>query len=298
MYLIHFERKKHMSKIRIATDSTSDIPKALQEELDITVLPLTIICEDKEYSDGCDITPEEFYEILETSEKIPGTSRVTPVLYAELFEKAFNDGCSDLIVVCLNSKGSGTWQGAVMAKEAFFEETPEAKGKLEIYIIDSKTYSMAYGWAVVEAAKLIKEDAPLEKVLECINEWLNNVCPVFLANNLKFIKKSGRISAAAALVGDTLGLKPIITFENGDSKVLSKARGEKKAMRELLDMVATGHKAGTPYMLVWGNNLEQYQNFREACIEKLGQEPAVEYPVGCIIAANSGPNIIGIIFRK
>lgn len=284
--------------IRIATDSTADIPKNLVEELDITVLPLTIICEDREYSDGVDIAPEDFYKILEESEKIPGTSRVTPVLYTELYEKAYNDGVSDLIVVCLNSKGSGTWQGAVMAKEAFYEENPDAKGKTEIHIIDSKTYSMAYGWAVICAARLIKEGADIDRILGSINEWLNNSRALFLPNNLRFIKKSGRISAAAALVGDALGLRPIITFEDGESKVVSKVRGEKKALREMIEFVSSEYKKGTPYMLAFGSNAEQNQKFKEACVNALGQEPEIVFSVGCIISINSGHDIVGIIYNK
>lgn len=286
------------NKIRIATDSTADIPKNLQNELDITVLPLTIICEDREYSDGVDIAPLEFYKILESSEKIPGTSRVTPVLYTDLFEDTLKKGYSDLIVVCLNSKGSGTWQGAVMAKEAFYEENPEAKGSLEIHIIDSKTYSMAYGWAVITAAKLIKEGAPLEEILKSIDEWLNNSRAVFLPDNLKFIKKSGRISAAAALVGDALGLKPLITFEDGESKVLSKVRGEKKAIREMIELVRSEYKPGTPYILACGNNEVQFNKIKEALIEALNQSPELEFFIGSIIAINSGPDIVGIIYQK
>ena len=110
-----------MAKIKIATDSTADIPKSLVEELNIAVLPLTILAGDKEYLDGVDITPEEFYRILETADKMPVSSQVSVTLYQELFEKTWREGYTDIIHVILNSKGSGTYQAGVLARDLFLE---------------------------------------------------------------------------------------------------------------------------------------------------------------------------------
>lgn len=131
-----------MSKIRIATDSTADIPESLCEELNISVLPLTILSGEKEYRDGVDISPAEFYRIIDESEKLPVSSQVASVLYSDLFEETWKAGYTDLIQVTLNSKGSGTYQAAVLSMNLFYEEHPEAKEQLAIHIIDSKTYSI------------------------------------------------------------------------------------------------------------------------------------------------------------
>lgn len=287
-----------MAKIKIVTDSTSDIPKNLMQELDIEVLPLTLTAEGKEYRDGIDITPQEFYEIMERCEKIPTSSCVAPALYTELYEKAYEEGYTDLILTSINSKGSSTYQGAVMSKEMFYEDHPDAVGKFNIHNIDSKTYSMSYGWAVVEAARMARDGAGVDEIISSIMDWVENTRPMFVPLNLKFVKKSGRVSAAAAFVGDALGLKPVITFEDGESKIISKIRGEKKVVKELLEIVKSERKPGTPYMLVYGNNDEMFAKFRDASKEILGDEPEFEYPVGCIIGINTGPNIIGIIYRR
>ena len=139
-----------MAKIKIVTDSTSDLPKNIINELNIEVLPLVLFADGVEYRDGLDITPEEFYKIMESSESIPTSSCVPPVLYTEVYEKAYNEGYTDLILTSINSKGSSTYQGAVMARDMFYEDNPEAEGKFNIYNIDSKTYSMAYGWGVAK----------------------------------------------------------------------------------------------------------------------------------------------------
>ncbi len=287
-----------MAKIRLVTDSTADIPVNLREELDITVLPITIINGEKEYKDGYDLTPQEFYTIIEECEELPTTSRVVPALYQDVYEESFEQGYTDVIVVCLNSKGSSTMQGAIMSKDTFFEENPEAKDKINIYIIDSLTYSGGYGLPVVEAAKLVKTGAEAQEVVDFINEWLQNVQPVVVPLNLKFAKRSGRVSSASAFVGDALGLKPIIIFENGENKVLSKIRGDKKAMTALVDMAAKDRKPGSPYALVYGNNDEAYDKFKAMCLDRLGMEPTYEYAVGCVISLNIGPDMVAIIYRK
>lgn len=221
-----------MSKIKIATDSTADIPKSFCEELNISVLPLTILVDEKEYRDGVDISPAEFYKIIDASKKLP----VSSILYGELFEETWKAGYTDLIQVTLNSKGSGTYQSAVLSRNLFYEEHPEAKEQFSIHIIDSKTYSMGYGIPVIEGAQLVKAGASVQEVIEHIEEWLEHSRPVFATLDLRCVKKSGRISPAAAFLGEAVGLKPIITFEDGDAKIIDKARREKKTISVFLSI--------------------------------------------------------------
>lgn len=286
-----------MSKIRITTDSTADIPKYLCEELDITVLPLSIHYEEKEYLDGETITPQEFYELLEGCTTLPTTSQLASFRYLELFEETLKQGYTDLIHVSINAKGSGTYQAGMISRDIFFEEHPEAVGKLNIHIIDSTTYSMTYGIPVCEGAKMAKEGASAEEIIAHITDWVAHGRPMFVPLTLKFVKKSGRVSAAAAFVGEAMGLKPLITFENGESKVLTKIRGEAKAITTLVETCLKERKPGTNYALVYGNNDRVYQQLKAKCAEAMDMPPFAEYPVGCIIGLNTGPDMIAIIYR-
>lgn len=286
-----------MTKIRIATDSTADIPKALCEELGIAVLPLTVLTEGKEYLDGIDLTPMEFYEILNRTEELPVSAQVASYRYLELFEQTWKEGYTDLIQVTLNAKGSGTYQAAVLSRDLFFEEHPQAAEQLRIHIVDSGTYSMAYGLAVVQGARLLQRGAALEEILAEIRDWVAHARPVFVPLELKFVKKSGRVSAAAAFVGDAMGLKPLITFENGESKVLTKARGENKAIAALVETFLKERRPGTDYALVYGSNSEAYEKLKAALEGVADQPPLTEYPVGSIIAINTGSNMVAIIYR-
>ena len=287
-----------MAKIKISTDSTADIPKKFCEELEISVLPLTVITEDgKEYRDGVDISPAEFYRIIDASAKLPISSQVTALSYARLYEETWAAGYTDLIHTALNSKGSGTYQAAVLARDVFFDEHPEAKEQLTIHLIDSKTYSMAYGIPVIEAAQMARSGAPAEEIIEHITDWVAHPRPMFVPLNLRCVKKSGRISPAAAFVGDALGLKPLITFEDGEAKIVGKARGEQKAIAALVETCLKERRPGTNYAIVHGSDQEAYHRLKAACAKVMDRPPLTDYEVGCVIAINTGPQMIGLIYR-
>lgn len=286
-----------MGKIKIATDSTADIPKDLCEKWNIGVLPLTIIHKNREYRDGIDISKQDFYNILEMEQELPTSSQITVNMYTELFNQCRGEGYTDLIQVTLNSKGSGTYQAAELAKDMFYEANPGAGKDFRIHIIDSKTYSMAYGIPVIEAAQMIEGGAAVREVIDHIGEWLRHTRPLFVPLNLKCVKKSGRISPAAAFVGDVISLKPLITFEDGEAKIIGKARGDKNAIFSLVERCISERKPGTNYALVYGNNAEAFEMLKDACAKALEMPPIVEYQVGCVIGINTGPDMIGILYR-
>ena len=286
-----------MTKIKISTDSTADIPLSFCEELNISVLPLTVVADEKEYRDGVDITPQEFYRIIDASKKLPVSSQVASVLYTELFKETWKAGYTDLIQMTINSKGSGTYQAAVLSRDLFYEEHPEAKEQLSIHIIDSQTYSMAYGIGVIEGAQLVRQGASVAEVIAHIEEWLAHTRPLFVPLNLRCVKKSGRISPAAAFAGDAIGLKPLITFEEGEARIIGKVRGERKAIAALVEQCQKERRPGTNYALVYGSNQEAFSALKEACAQVMDLPPIAEYPVGCVIAINTGPDMIGILYR-
>ena len=285
-----------MYKIKISTDSTSDIPASFRQELDISVLPLTILAEGKEYRDGVDITPQAFYQILDEAAVLPVSSQVSAAEYLELYRQVAEAGYTDLIHVSLNGKGSGTYQSAILTRDMFLEDHPQTN--LKIHIIDSQTYSMAYGMAVVEAAQMARDGADPEAIIAHIRDWVAHTRPMFVPLNLKCVKKSGRISPAAAFVGDAIGLKPLITFEDGEARILSKVRGEHKAITALVDICMKERRPGTSYCLVHGKNQETFQQLKQACAQVMDQPPMAEYEVGCIIGINTGPDMLGILYRR
>lgn len=285
-------------KIKISTDSTSDISVELCQELNIAFLPIMLISEDGEFRDGLDITPEEFYPILAATDKLPTSSAITPYLYTQLYEETYRDGYTDQIHVTINSKGSGTHQNAILARDMFYQEHPEAKEKFRIHIIDSMTYSMGYGLAVIEAAKMAKNGETVSSILAAIEDFLAHSRILVIPLDLKCVKKSGRVSAAAAFVGDAIGLKPIITFENGESKILEKVRGEKAAFKKLIEMFREEFVPGKPYTMAQAANAEAASALRSAIQAELGTDDIPDFFLGCIISLNIGQNAVGIVYYK
>ena len=156
---------------------------------------------------------------------------------------------------------------------------------------------MGYGWAVVQGARMAAGGATPQTVVDFIQDWVDHVRVVFSPLDLRFAKKSGRVSAAAAFVGEALGLKPIMTFVNGESRILAKIRGEKAVTAKLVDMCKNERREGTPYLLIQGGNAEQSGKLLDLCRQELGEEPAMAYQIGGVIAINAGPNLIGVIYR-
>ena len=274
-----------------------DSPTALREELDIQVLPFPIAMGERELADGFDFTPEEFYDMLLSAPQIPTHAQLNPYVFEELFEQAWEEGYTDLIHTSINSKGSATCSNAFQARGDFYRDHPEAEETFHIHIIDALNYTMGYGWAVVQGAKMAAGGAEAREIVDYIQDWVDHVRVVFAPLDLRFAKKSGRVSAAAAFVGEALGLKPVMTFTDGESKILAKVRGEKAVAAKLVEMCKSGRKAGTPYLMIRGNNAEQSEKLLEACRQELGEEPALSYHIGGVIAINAGPNLIGIIYR-
>ena len=287
-----------MARIRFTTDSASDIPAPLREELDIGMLPFPIAMGDRELHDGVDFTPREFYDMLLAAPQIPTHAQLNPYVFSQCFEESWKAGYTDLIHTCINSKGSATYQNALQARDEFYEDHPEAKETFRIHLIDSRSYTMGYGWAVVQGARMAAGGAGAEEVVAFIRDWVDHVRVLFVPLDLRFAKKSGRISAAAAFVGEALGLKPIMTFENGESKIMAKVRGEKNVISTLVDLCRKERQPGSPYLLIRAGNDEQADRLKEACLRELGEGPALEFCIGGVIAINAGPNLIGLVYRS
>ncbi|MDR0983616.1 MAG: DegV family protein [Ruminococcus sp.] len=286
-----------MSKIKIITDSTSDIPKAMAEEWDIDILPLTVIIDGKSYLDGIDYTTEEFYTLMDTAVDMPKTSQIMAEDFIAAYKKYYSEGYTDIIYPAIASVGSGTYQSALRAADEFYEEIPEAKDKIKIKCIDMQNYSINYGYAVVEAAKKNRKNASAEEITEYLKDWSSCVEVHILPFTLKFIRKSGRLSAAAAFAGELLGLRPIISIIDGVSSVPFKIRGDKKATEALLDYCEKRMVPKSPYCILCGNNTDSTNAFIKTITDRFGYPPEIVQPVGAVIASHSGHNLIAVIIR-
>ncbi len=286
-----------MSKILIVTDSASDLPEKWEQELGIRVLPYRLMLDGKEYISRVELGNEAFYQLLKNSEGVPKTSQITPFTFLELYKNYFTEGYTDVIQILINAEGSATYQNALLATTQFFEEVPEAVGKINLYTLEGKSYTGAYGYAVAEAGKMAKAGRAASEILDFVQDWLDH-CRIYAGLfTLKYAAKSGRIPSVAAFVGDAIGMKPIMRIFDHKITTRDKVRGEKNIAPFIVARVKREAIPNSPYCVVYGENEEDREVMRHLAEETLGYPPADFYRIGPIVASHAGPRVVGIIFK-
>lgn len=283
-----------MKKRIIITDSASDISEELEKKLNIRILPFKLSVDGKSYTSRVDFNNEEFYPILENAKSLPTTSQITPFEFVELYTELFKDGYEDVILVLINSKGSATFSNAQNAINNFLEETPEAKGKINIYTIDGRSYSGGYGMPVIHAAEKLQTGEDTKKIVSYLEDYTNRSIIYAGLYTLKYAGKSGRISGAAAFVGDVLGLKPLMRICDNEITTKDKVRGEKKIIPTILDKIAEVMEEGAEYYIEYGNDESVKDQMVAEAEKRFGYPPVECFRIGAAIAINAGPKVIGI----
>ena len=289
-----FERKKKMSKFVVLTDSTCDLPDELAKQHDIDILCFKIALDGEGYTERVDFTPEQFCQMLRNATGLPTTAQITQFEFMERFEEYDRQGVEQALYISINAGGSGTNAAAHAAAAQFHEEHPESR--MEIFIVDSHAYSMAEGAGVIEAKRRLDGGETMEAVVEYLNDKYARMEILLTAYTLKVIRKSGRISAAAAIAGDLLGIHPIFTLNDGVSHIVKKVRGEKAVVSGMAATMAERMAQGTPYYI--GISDRKYEDeYVEVCTKKVGYAPAGIFRLGCAVLSNTGAEAVGLVFE-
>ncbi|MBZ4646583.1 MAG: DegV family protein [Clostridia bacterium] len=280
-----------MAKIKIITDSTADIPKNLAEELNITVVPLTVHFGEESYKDWYDLTSTEFFEKLKNSDVMPTTSQITPAAFEEVFRKELQENDS-IICVTLSSKASGTYQSAVIAKNSIEDA--------DIEVIDSMLLSYGYGMVVVEAAKMAKEGKSKQEIIGRVNYLLERIDTYFIVDTLEYLKKGGRINLAAAVIGNILNIKPVLGIKDGLVVPVDKIRGSKNIIPKMVELIKSkGYNMSNQVVgLAHGAIPDRLEELKEAIENEFHPKGFVISEVGSVIGAHSGPGVIGAFFIR
>ena len=206
-----------------------------------------------------------------------------------------DEGYTDVIHVPINKSGSSTYNNALMAQGMLREERPEHH--MKIHLLDPHTYSMVFGWYLCEMARKLKNGAEISHVIQEFEKQMNCMEIILGPYSLKQMKKSGRISAAAAVMGELMGVRPIITLIDGKTKVESKVRGDDKvvpAMIELCKKRADGVE-NFDYM-IGHTNIKQAEDLEKACRKAFGKAPLVVFELGGVVSANTGPDTVALVY--
>ena len=284
-----------MSKIAILTDSSSDIPQALEQKYGIDILCFPMTLDGVSYTEREDFTYDEFYNMMRTAQGVPTTAAITTLRFLEKFCEYVDAGYTEVLAVLINSTGSATYNNAVMAYRQLDDERPGHK--LKVRFVDSRTYSMTFGWYVCEAARKIRNGAEVSTVKKELEQVFarNEIC--LAAFSLKQMKKSGRISAAAAFAGELLGLRPIISLNDGVSSVKSKVRGDGAVIPAMIQYVKSRveNVQELEYQVAYTDG-ERVNELVKQCKKEFGHPPVNVFQLGCVVSANTGPDALAITF--
>ena len=274
--------------IRILIDSSADYSAQEAKEHNLELIPINITLNGKNYLDGIDITRDEFYELLTSSEEFPKTAQPSPQDYVDLFEDAKEKGDS-VVYLSLSSALSGTFQSATLAKSMVEYD--------EIYLVDTLSATRAIRIMAEYACKLRDEGDDAATIASKLDEFKSRVVIYAAIDTLEYLSKGGRLSKTAAAVGELANLKPIITVTpEGTMAVPAKALGRNKAISTLTKIV-TEKQIDTSFPIyslyaIGEENTEKLE-------QKLGKEGVrvtKRLQVGSTIGCHIGPGAYGVIF--
>ena len=283
-----------MRKFVVMTDSACDLPQELADKHHIDIMCFKIALDGEGYTERVDFTPEQFSEMLRDAKGMPTTSQVTKFEFFEQFERYHQQGVEQVLYICINATGSGTCAAAQSAAQEFHEEYPDSK--MKITIVDSHSYSITYGLECCKAAQMLEEGKTMQEVVEYLNDRFARMELVLTAYSLKVIRKSGRISAAAAIAGDLLGIRPIFTLVDGVSQVVKKVRGDKAVVTAFVNHVKTRMTPGSKYY-VGVTNTAYIEEYSQALEKAIGYPPEMVIHLGSAVCSNTGPDCAAALFE-
>lgn len=282
-----------MANFQIITDSGSDLPIEMQRKLNIEVARLTLNFRGKELEDSVDSGMKELYDALRAGEEAK-TSAVNPDAWQQIMEPVLQQE-KDILVLAFSSGLSTTYQSAVIASGELLEKYPQRK----IRVVDTRAASLGQGLLIWYACKKRDQGMELDQLADWAEENKLHLCHWFTVDDLMYLKRGGRISAATAIVGTVLGIKPVLHMDDEGRLInMSKARGRKASIAALAEKIG---QLGLPgenktVFICHGDCLEDAKYLEKLVREKYGVEEVFIGYTGAVIGSHSGPGTLALFF--
>ncbi len=274
-------------KTHIIIDSTCDLNPSLNGRF--PVVPLTVSFGQEEYLDGVTITREAFYEKLVETDQMPRTSQASPAAFAEVFRQVPAD--EEAVAIIVTSQLSGTYQSAMLAAQDY----PNVR------VVDGGSVAIGTGILAEYALRLADEGLDAGAIVEKLEAVKGRIHIVAMVNTLEYLRKGGRLSAAAAFAGELLNLKPVLAVEDGVIRVLGKARGSRQGNNLLVTEIekAGGVDFRMPVLLGYtglsDRLLQKYISDSHA-LWAHSQSSLNTTIIGSVIGAHAGPGAVAVAF--
>ena len=280
----------------IMTDSSCDLPQELADQLGLEVLPLEVMADGKNYRnwlDGREIGFKEFYKLAREGKELK-TSAVNTAAFEEKMEKLLKEG-KDILYIGFSAGLSTTYNSGEAAARELREKYLDRK----IYTVDTLAASLGQGMIIYYAAKKKEAGATIEEVRDFVENEKLHMCHWFTVDDLNYLKRGGRISAATAAIGTMLSIKPVMHMDNeGHLVAVGKARGRKAALCQLLDTMGELGEGleGQTTFICHSDCMDDAQYVASQMKERFGVAQVNINWIGPVIGAHTGPGTIGIFF--
>ena len=279
----------------ILTDSCCDLPAEMAAELELEVLPLSFVMEGKEYFnylDNHDIDPRNFYARLRGG-ATGTTSAINVAVFTEAMTSLVKKG-KDVLCIAFSSGLSTTYQSACIAAKDVVAAHPDSK----VIVCDSRAASMGQGLLVYLAAQEKRKGRSIEEVRDFVEKRKGHIDHWFTVDDLNHLKRGGRVSAAAALFGTMLQMKPVLNVDDDGHLIpVSKVRGRKASIRALLDKMEELAEDTSVVFISHGDCEDDAKALAEMIRAKFKVEKLVINFVGPVIGSHSGPGTLALFFQ-
>ncbi|MCT4662196.1 MAG: DegV family protein [Tissierellales bacterium] len=280
--------------VKIITDSAADLPYELYDNYGIDVFSINVCLEEREFKDEIEIKSIEVMDYMRSG-KVVTTSQVAYVEFKEIFTEYARDK-KTCIYIAFSSNLSGTYNTALLAKEEVQEIYPE----FDLTIVDSKCATLGQGLVVLNAAILARDGASKGEIIDEIDRKINHMEHIFTVENLEYLYRGGRISKASAVMGSLMKINPIMDVRDGKLQPLEKARGRKKTLKRMVEIVGErGYNLENQEIGInHGDCIDEAHKLRDMIKKEYGTEKFIIREIGSAIGAHTGPGLLGIYFLK
>ena len=272
--------------IRVVTDSSCDLPEELVALHAIEVVPLTIRFGEAEFADRTQLTHEEFWTRLRTSSDLPETAAPSAGSFRDAYADLAAAGADGVVVICLSSELSGTYQAAVIAAEQ--------TTAIPVKVVDSRNVSMALGFQVLEAARAAAQGDNLDKVAAAALAARNGTNFIAALDTVVYLQRGGRIGAAQAFLGGLLNIKPLITMDNGVVAAIGRVRTRSRAQAALIERIEALGPAVQEIAILTGDSPD-VEEFRQQ-LARVSSTHLIA-GIGPVVGTHSGPGVLGLAYR-
>lgn len=271
--------------VRVVTDSSCDLPVARAAELGIEIVPLTIRFGNEEFVDRIELTNEEFWTKVATSEVLPETAAPSAGAFEETFQRLAADGADGIVCINLSSRLSATMQSAQVAAKAL-------KGTCPVEVVDSMMVSMGLGLQCINAVRLSNEGNDLDSIARATADQARRTRLLGALDTLEHLRRGGRIGAAQALLGGMLSIKPVIEVRDGAVAEAGKVRTRSKSLKLLADKLA---EAKDPeQVFVFDAQAPDVEEMIELIAPIVARDQIEFGTIGPVIGTHAGPRTIGL----